>query len=293
MNTQMNPSPPKKWHEKPIIVVPLFIIAVIIIGLFAIKQAERSTTQSTQTVSSQTPMQIPTSNQAANIRGNLNAELIGKKLILSLNSNIVDGCKLNINILCDNEISDQIIISNGQFRKEYYLKEISPGYIYVRAIFEFEKIKTEQPQNVQNIYGINGEKITGNIVKMFKNGEKYCAFESEIPYPNLETATRIKNKEFDDEIDGIIKRSKGFVVYIAPLSKKTGWTFVKVILSDDWYSHRQYEQERYISSISGEIEFIVRDVYNKSNMVSIHYYDQYGKELASPKLVGSGYKIKK
>lgn len=235
--------------------------------------------------------------QTGNISGNLITELTGKKLDLRLNSNLVDGCILDVSILYesdyDGDISEKVVVNNGQFRKAYNLKRMNPGFIYVRVSFEFENIKTEQPRIVQNVYGPNGEKITGDKIKMFGNGAKYCSFETERAYPNSEAATKVRDKSFYSDLDEIIKRNKGAIIHIAPLNKKMGWSYVKVILSDDWYSLEQYEKERYVSSVSSEIEFIVRNVYEKSDIVSIHYYDQYGKELASPKLLGSGYKIKK
>lgn len=228
-----------------------------------------------------------------NISGNLKAELFGNKLVLVLNSNIIDGCKLNVSVIYDSSITDNVTVYSGKFTKEYTLGKLNPGTIYVRVSLEFDQIKTEQPQNVQNVYGINGEKIKATNIKSYPYGGKYLLFETEIAYPNSEAALKEKEKSFNSDIDDIIQRNKGFLIHITPLSKKTGWSFVKVVINDDWYSLQQHEKERLISSVSGEIEVVVRDIYKKSDIVSIHYYDQYGKELASPKLLGSGYKIKK
>lgn len=97
-------------------------------------------------------------------------------------------------------------------------------------------------------------------------------------------ALREALKQVVEQADGIILNSK---------RRDEDWSSINVTVSDSWYSAQEYQKKRFVERYGTLISDIVLKymyIIGKDN-VFIYFIDEFGTELASPKLFG-GYKIK-
>lgn len=94
----------------------------------------------------------------------------------------------------------------------------------------------------------------------------------------------VDNKE---AVQSIIELSDGVIISIEPNPFSDDWEVVQVTVSDAWYNTPEHEKERFAETMGATIKASVF-----SEVTHVHFFDSYGKELATEKIFG-GYKIKR
>lgn len=237
-----------------------------------------------------------TSNEGLlNFQGNMNLRVSGNKVIATVNSNVPDGGIFEVTIMNGkfNVQSEFIPIKEGKIVKEFNItKKWGVGYIAGMALFRFTLDKHPQPANIRQVYGEKGEKLSGQLIATNNSGDKYASINAEaVAYPDESTVKNEQQKLFKQAIKSLIKSSKGIIVDVTPRYGER-WDMVNVVVSDVWYNSQDYEKERFAETVGGAVEKLVIDAGLDKDTVSVFFVDTYGKDLATPKMLG-GYDIEK
>lgn len=247
--------------------------------------------------------QEPKKNEATDeviyeVTGELEIKFKDGKAIATISTNAVDGSIFETAIMDGNfnMVSDFITIQNGVGVKEFDIpKEWEVGYISGSAMMRFNLDEHPQPDNVKEIYGQYGENLKGDFaVENNVNGYNINLEIVTVPYPDEETVKAKLDELFVAAMNELINTSNGVIVNIQPHLRDGDWSSVAVTVSDAWYYSQDYEKERFAENVGGAIQTIVTSAgkVGSDDLVTVYFYDTYGKELASPKLLG-GYKIKR
>lgn len=232
--------------------------------------------------------------------GKIEYEVLNKSLILTIKANVPDGAIFETVIAGTNKgtpdfLSKYITINNGIGKETFDIAKWDIGYLSALSIFRFNNDSHPQPDNIKNIYGEYGEKMLGTFKeKNNLNGYNGILKSNKIPYPTLEKAEDKYNKAFNTAINQIKKADKRIVIDIKEIELTENLKRVDVIIGDVWYNMKNYEKERLSGMISDAIKQIYLNTYKvpQTENVSVYFEDQYGKELATPKIFG-GYEIKR
>ncbi|MFF2909781.1 hypothetical protein [Paenibacillus sp. NPDC057934] len=107
------------------------------------------------------------------------------------------------------------------------------------------------------------------------------------------TFDRIKQnaEKMAEKFKEIYKQADGVILKIKP--RDNSWSQINVTVSDSWYYSRDFQKERFVESYGTLIsQAIVNSLYvvTGEDKVYVYFIDEFGKRLASPKLLG-GWKI--
>ncbi|PID16825.1 hypothetical protein CSV63_02760 [Sporosarcina sp. P34] len=228
------------------------------------------------------------------VSGKIKASASQGVIDVNVKTNIPDGGLIKLSIL-DNElktIEDYATVENGEISKTMKIPEDRmPGEYMVSAFFNFDDKQHPQPEEIKNTYGNKGEKITGDLEFFNSIDGKNADFEPvNIPYPSPSVVEEKKTTDFENSILELIELSGGIITKIYPAEED--WSIVKVVVSDTWYISADHEKERFVEQVGGTIEKYVIGAGKTDGVVHTYFVDSYGKELATPKILG-GYKIKR
>lgn len=214
------------------------------------------------------------------------------KITMVLNSNVPDGGLFEIAIM-DGEFnteSNVVEIENGTIEYDFPVEKFDVGYVSGMAQFRFNLEDHPQPDHIKEIYGENGEHMTGSqATENNLDGMNGSLESSTIAYPDEETVSSKLVGLFDEAIEEIITTSEGIIIDIRPMGDD--WKIVDVIVSDDWYYSADHEKERFAEQVGGVVEQLVTNSELADGVISVYFKDAYGKELAAPGVFG-GYKIR-
>ncbi len=252
-------------------------------------------------VSKESEINLQEKNNASNeleanstFEGEMDIEVLGNKVIMTINTNVPDGGIFEVAILTGdmNMISDYVPVSSGKVIKEFIVPEDwKIGHYGAIAFLRFNLPEVQQPDHIIELYGENGEKMLGNLTQVTdndgKNGMPDAVF---FPYPSIEAI----EEAFYGLLDELIETSDGLILNIQPHYTEGDWESVAVTLSDEWYDGADYEKERLAETIEEVLQGIVigAGFVEEDSLVHVHFYDSYQKKLASPKMFG-GYKIER
>jgi len=230
-----------------------------------------------------------------NFTGTMTLNTGENSVIMTIESNVPDGGIFEIGLVNGDFdiLSDFVEIKDGKVEKEFIIPpEWEIGYYTGIAAFRFNLEDHPQPENIRNIYGEKGEKMTGGqAVETFDGGHFGDVESVTIAYPSEAAVQERINEIFISTLKELIKSSNGVIKKIEPDGT---WQIVLVTVSDSWYYSMDHEKERFAETVGGAIETIIRNAgkVNENQSVSVYFYDSYGKELATPKFWG-GYNIKR
>ena len=281
------------------VALTLFIVGLIITP--STKESFNAGREAGQQAVQQT--QEPKKNEATDeviyeVTGELDIKFKDDKVIATISTNAVDGSIFETAIMDGNfnMVSDFITIQNGVGVKEFDIpKEWEVGYISGSAMMRFNLDEHPQPDNVKEIYGQYGENLKGDFaVENNVNGHNVNLKVVTVAYPDEDTVKAKLDELFVKAMNELINTSNGIILNIQPHLRDGDWSSVAVTVSDAWYFSQDYEKERFAEQVGGAIQKIVTSAgrVKSGDLVSVYFYDAYGKELASPKLLG-GYKIKR
>lgn len=261
-----------------------------------------TSTPSTPSTPESTPKPIqvsePVTPKSSLINGVIKTEVVEDGIKVILESDIADGALI------------QFMIFNGQL--DIYSAETTtkdglathtftevtdwdPCTYMATAILQFNSDEVSQPQSIKDIYGKYGELIESEYAIETTNVDgKNVNFETaELKYPNAQEYDEYLHTLFTDAMQELIDASNGIIVQISP-SDISGWKIPYVYVSDAWYYSAEHEKERFAEQVAATIQNILHNtnMVDSDSSVSVYFYDTYGKELASPKMLG-GYKIKR
>lgn len=132
-----------------------------------------------------------------NIRGNTTYLLDGNKITISVETNLIDGSIVSIGLLnldrfkkmlsVDSVITEYLTVKDGKVQKTFDIPEQwGSCYFEVSSDFSMNYVENPQPQNVIDVYGIDGEYLIGDNVEFDDKNQKYISFslDKKIAYPN-------------------------------------------------------------------------------------------------------------
>lgn len=102
-----------------------------------------------------------------------------------------------------------------------------------------------------------------------------------------ETPSPKTDEIFKTESQELIGRTNGIVRTIKPFEEGS-WLSVDVVVNDKWYQVDMEAKERFANAFSNLTVNMVERIYD--TRPGVHFVDAFGKEVASPKMLG-GYKI--
>ncbi|MGF9711701.1 hypothetical protein [Paenibacillus naphthalenovorans] len=216
------------------------------------------------------------------------------KLTLKIKTNAMDGSLLEALIMNGElkSLSDFVIVKDGLASKEFAVpKDWNSGYVAAMAMFRFNLEENPQPDAIKKIYGNDGERLTGDLVKSNDKGGKYAIVEAaDVAYPDEATVKKDAQAKFDSAVAEMVKASGGFVKGIT--KRYEDWAMVNVVVSDGWYGAQDFEKERFAEQIGRAIGNAVKGAGLHKDAAAVYFVDTYGKTVASPKVFG-GYDIKR
>lgn len=228
----------------------------------------------------------------------LDYEVKEDSIELVVNTNAVDGSIFEMMII-DSDINLEsafFTVEDGVAKGSLYINpDWQPGYLTASGSMRFNLDDHPQPESVKEIYGENGEHLTGKFtVENNLDGYNVQVETVQIAYPNEEEASQRSTDELLGGLNELIDSTDGILMGINPRFEDNEWGAVHVTVSDAWYNSPEHEKERFAETVSDSIKNII---YNSGTMESgetilVYFFDAYDKELASPKMLG-GYKIKR
>ncbi|AKG35637.1 hypothetical protein [Paenibacillus durus] len=102
---------------------------------------------------------------------------------------------------------------------------------------------------------------------------------------------RQNSEKMAAELKRICKQSDGVIRRLKPRDEY--WDGINVTVSDSWYLSQEFQKERFVDTYGTLIsQTVLKYMYiTGKDDVKVYFVDEFGKEVASPKLFG-GYKIK-
>lgn len=234
-------------------------------------------------------------NELLEFKGTMELKVDGDTIIMSIASNVPDGGIFEVALTnaSFDVLNDYIEIKDGKIEKVFEVPDDwEIGYYSGLAMFRFNLEDRPQPDHIKEIYGDKGEKMLGEQAIETYDGGFYGNIEiATVAYPDEETIQQKLDELFIQALQELIEASNGI---IKKIETDGDWRIVLVTVDDAWYYSLEHEKERFAETVGGTIETIVKNAGKVDNdgVVHVYFYDAYGKELASPKILG-GYKIKR
>ncbi|QBK24966.1 hypothetical protein [Ureibacillus thermophilus] len=227
--------------------------------------------------------------------GSMTATASEGKITVNIETNALDGALFEVSIIDGNfnVKSDFLEVKDGKIVHDFEIPpEWGPAYFAYNAMFRFNLDEHPQPQHIKDVYGGVGENLTGNLTSENNlNGKNATIEGGTVAYPSEEAVKSHIDNEFNNVIAEMISVSEGVLIDIRPMSGDD-WGIVDVIVSDVWYYTPEHEKERFAESVGTAVEKVVINSGKADGSVMVYFKDGYGKELATPKILG-GYKIQR
>lgn len=226
--------------------------------------------------------------------GSMTATASEGKITVNIDTNALDGAIFEVSVIDGNLNikSDFLEVKDGKIVHDFEIpSDWGPSYFAYNAMFRFNLDEHPQPQHIKDVYGEFGENLTGELTsENHLNGKNAVIEGGTVAYPSETVVKEQIDKEFNKAIDEMIAVSGGVVLDIIPKSEDD-WGIVYVFVSDAWYYSPEHEKERFAEQVGAAVEQVVKGAGKTDGSVMVYFKDSYGKELASPKILG-GYKIK-
>lgn len=290
----------EKKVKKPFYKRPWFIGLIILMAIGAIF-GEKETSKDGKKIEEEklvVEKDEKSSSKNNNITGSANIYFKDGKAIFNIESNAADGTIFEISLIDGNfsTLSEFITIENGKASKEFDIPEDwEVGYIAPIAMIRFNLEDHPQPDHIKEIYGENGEKLSGDLAIENNLGGKNINLEiAPVAYPDEQTVKETQSALFLDALDELITSSNGVILGVQPYLEKDNWSSVAVTVSDAWYNSAEHEKERFAEQVGELVSGLIINSGKVESNVSprVYLFDAYQKELATPKIAG-GYKIKR
>ncbi|OIJ12699.1 hypothetical protein BKP37_12935 [Anaerobacillus alkalilacustris] len=226
--------------------------------------------------------------------GEMSLETADSNVTVNINSNVPDGGIFEVTVVNGNfdVVSEFLEIKGGSIKHTFDISDWPVGYISGIASLRFNYEENPQPEHIKAIYGETGEKMTGELVQEnHLDGYNGVISIDTVPYPDETTVLAKQSELFDEAINEMISLGEGIIKSIKPMTGDD-WKIVDVVISDAWYHSQEYEKERFAEQVGNAIENIVLNSGKATGTVSVYFKDEYGKEVATPKILG-GYNIKR
>lgn len=216
------------------------------------------------------------------------------KVAVEIVTNVPDGAIFEVMVMDGNlnMKSDFIEAKDGKVSKSFEIpSDWEPAHFASTAMFRFNLEEHPQPDNIKEIYGEVGEKMTGDLVDENNLDGKNATIEGNtVAYPSEEVVQASMDEKFNQAISEMKELSEGIIIDVR--KKYDDWMIVDVVVSDSWYYSPDHEKERFAEQIGETVQNLVNNSGKQDGSISVYFVDSYGSELASPKMLG-GWKIKK
>lgn len=231
-----------------------------------------------------------------NIDATIKTNVSNDAIELIIETNAIDGSEFEYFIMNgDLDMKSGFVsVENGIAKTTVEIDESwEPGYLGIGASMRFNMEDRKQPEHVRKAYGEHGEKLKGDLAQEnHLNGYNIFIDGKTVAFPNEEEVKANVTSKLESAMSELVDGSNGVIVSIRPST--SDWKIIRVTVSDAWYYSPEHEKERFAQTFGDGIEKIIKasGIIEKNEIVSVSFYDSYGKELATPKIMG-GYKIKR
>lgn len=231
-------------------------------------------------------------NKVLEFEGETEVEVNEDEILVTVTSNVPDGGIFEVAILDDefNVESSFVPIENGVIEERFSSDKFNVGHLSTLVQFRFNLEDEPQPEHILDQYGEAGENMSGSLAHE-NNLDGYNGVVESVlfAYPDEETAAEKSAGALNESIDELIELGEGIIIDVEIVGDNADLAYV--IVSDDWYYSPDHEKERFAEQIGGTVESFILSAYPDANAVGVYFKDEYGSELASPKMFG-GYDIK-
>ncbi|WP_301109844.1 hypothetical protein [Sporosarcina sp.] len=229
-----------------------------------------------------------------NVKGTVKATSEKGKIKVAIDTNIPDGSLLEVSLIDGNlnHKSGFVKVKDGIAETSFDIpSDWKPAHFAANAMFRFNLDEHPQPEDIKNIYGETGNKMTGDLASENQLGGKNAVFETvTVPYPSEEAVKTEQDKSFNQAIAEMKELGGGIILDVTP--RQGNWDIVNVVISDAWYYSPDHEKERFVDQIGELVMNLVNNSGKYEDLVSVYFVDSYGSDLATPKILG-GWKLKK
>lgn len=229
-----------------------------------------------------------------NFKGDMKTKASDGIINVEIDTNVPDGGVFEVLVMDGNlnmkseflEVKDGIISHDFEIPSEW-----EPAHFAASAMFRFNAEDHPQPDNIKEIYGEVGEKMTGDLTtENHLEGNNATINGGTVAYPSEEVVETAMDDKFNQAVSEMKELSNGIILDIK--QKYDDWMIVDVVVSDSWYYSPDHEKERFVEQMGETVQNLVNNSGKKDGLISVYFVDSYGSELASPKMLG-GWKIKK
>ncbi|NJP36039.1 hypothetical protein [Alkalicoccus luteus] len=224
--------------------------------------------------------------------GETEVEVHNDEIVVTVTSNVPDGGIFEVAIL-DNELnveSSFVAIENGVIEERFSTENFHTGYLSTLVQFRFNLDDEPQPEHILDRYGETGENMSGSLAHENNLGGYNGVVEhNQFAFPDEEAVAEKSAELLNESITELIEITEGIVVDVELIGDEREVAYV--IVSDDWYYSPDYEKERFAEQIGSTVENMILNAYPEQRSVGVYFKDEYGADLASPKMFG-GYDIK-
>ncbi|SDN90672.1 hypothetical protein [Alkalicoccus daliensis] len=231
-------------------------------------------------------------NKVLEFEGETKVEVDEDEIVVIITSNVPDGGIFEVAILDNafNVESSFIPIEKGVIEERFSTDNFNVGYLSTLVQFRFNLEDEPQPEHILDRYGEAGENMSGSQAHE-NNLDGYNGIIENVSfaYPDEETVAEKAAEILNDSINELIEVTEGIILDVEIIGDNGDLAYV--IVSDDWYYSPDHEKERFAEQVGETVETIVLNAYPDAHTVGVHFKDEYGSDLASPKMFG-GYNIK-
>ncbi|AIC95967.1 hypothetical protein [Shouchella lehensis] len=229
---------------------------------------------------------------ALSFDGSLNMIVSNDNVDITINSNVPDGGIFEVFVMNSDLdlLSEFLEIKDGEIHHTFDVSDWPVGYISGSAHLRFNIADHPQPDSIVELYGENGQLMTGNKAEDNNVDGLNGIIETEIiAYPSEQAVSDQNYSDFNDAITEMINLSEGVILDIRTL-EDDDWSTAIIVISDDWYYTPEHEKQRFVDVAGDTLTQLIKN-HEIEETTYVRFKDSYGAELASQKIFG-GYDIK-
>lgn len=233
-------------------------------------------------------------------KGTINLSNHDGKLRAVVDTNAPDGTVVDLLLMDANFNTENafVSVSGGKVAHDFTITNEwgheGYGNFGVTASVTFNSEEKPQPKEVTDLYGENGEHLLGELaIENSVDGFNAMIQSSTIDFPSTEALNKKRVELFEATLKQIVNQSNGVILDIRPYYNKDEWKLTSVVVGDSWYYSAKHEKERFAEQVGPQIKDLIykAGLVDEESAVGVFFIDSFGKEVASPKMLG-GYKIK-